>query len=251
MQLDWLTRRPIAHRGYHNAAQGVIENTLPAVEAAMAKGFGIEVDLQLAADGEAVVFHDERLERLTGGVGLVKDRTAAELAEVPFRGTQARIPTLAQLLATVNGRVPLVIEIKSHARRAIDEALTRRTVEVLAGYSGPFVCKSFDPEIVATLRQIAPELPRGIVSDDWRDKSHFPQFGTIERFALRHLLHAPRTRPHFVSYCIDNLPAPGPSLLKRLWGCPIISWTVRRPEQRERARIFADQIVFEGFDPDA
>src|SRR4051812_13219109 len=107
---DWLTARPVAHRGLHDAARGIIENMPGAVQAAVAGNFSIEVDIQLSADGEAMVHHDNALGRLTEGTDALLGKTAAELKAVPFKGTAERMMTLSDLCTLVAGRVPLVIE---------------------------------------------------------------------------------------------------------------------------------------------
>lgn len=250
MDFSWLTRRPIAHRGLHDAAHGVIENTLSAAAAAAAKGYNIEIDVLLSADAEIVVFHDDTLERLTTASGRVDARTMAELRAIPLEGTSDRIPTLDEVLAVVDGRVGLCIELKSEFPRRPDDRLVRRVAEVLAGYRGPVVTKSFDPDLVEAANRIMPRIAHGIVADDASDPEYYGQFTRMERFALRHLLHAPRSRPKFVSYCIGDLPAPGPWIARRFFGLPVITWTVRSAADRAKARASADQIVFEGFDPD-
>ncbi|MEJ1158782.1 glycerophosphodiester phosphodiesterase family protein [Prosthecomicrobium sp. N25] len=251
MDLAFLTRRPIAHRGYHDIGAGRVENTLSAFRAAIDRDFAIECDLQLTADGEAVVFHDFTLDRLTTGSGRVDALPLAAVQAVAFKAApDERIPTLRQMLDLVAGRVPLVIEIKSEFRRPADLRLVARAVEVLKGYAGPFACMSFDPEMVAALGRLAPGFVRGIVADDATDPDHYGDLGALERFALRHILHAPRTRPHFVSYAIRHLPAPGPTLLRKVFGRPLICWTVRTAEQRAKAARETDQITFEGFDAD-
>ncbi|MBA5777997.1 glycerophosphodiester phosphodiesterase [Stappia sp. F7233] len=249
--ISWLTARPIAHRGYHNAAEGRIENTPSAVAAAIERNFNIEVDVQELADGDALVFHDDDLDRLTFETGPVIARTFDELKDVPMRGTTDKLWRLDDLLALVDGKVGLCIEIKSHNRRDSQRAFVTRIAERLARYDGPVVVKSFDPDMLSVLREVAPDLPRGIVADSTRDPKDWGQFSRIERFMLRHLLHAPRTRPHFVSYSVRDLPAPGPAILNRWFGKPLITWTVRNQTDRQRAELFADQIVFEGFDPEA
>lgn len=250
MDLAWLVARPIAHRGFHAAKIGFLENTLGAAERAAERGFSIEVDLQLSADGEVVVFHDDTLDRLSGETGRVDRRTLAELRAIPLKGTVDRIPSLDELLRLVDGRVGLCLELKSGFPNRLDDRLVRRVAEHLAAYRGRVVTKSFDPDVVEAANRIMPEIAHGIVADDASDLEYYARFTRIERFALRHLLHAPRTRPKFVSYCVDDLPAPGPWLARRLFGLPVITWTVRNPEMRRHALAHADQIVFEGFDPD-
>lgn len=251
MDFSWLTRRPIAHRGLHDAANGVIENTLPAARAAVERGYSIECDVLLSADAEVVVFHDDTLERLTTAEGRVADRTFADLAALTMRDTDATIPNLGQLLATIDGRVGLVIELKSMFGPDVETRLVERVAAALRGYAGPVVTKSFDPRLVAEAHRLMPHLAHGIVAERARDPKWYGGMGAARRFALTHLLHAPWSRPDFVSYSIDDLPALGPSIARRLFGRPVITWTVRTVEQRAKAARWADQIVFEGFDPTA
>ena len=148
---DWLTARPVAHRGLHDAARGIIENMPGAINAAIEGNFAIEVDLQLTADGEAMVHHDDALGRLTEGSGALLGKTAAELRAVKFKDTSERMMSLGDLCALVDGRVPLVIEVKSHFDG--DRKLVARMAEVLACYSGPAAVMSFDPDQVLALRE--------------------------------------------------------------------------------------------------
>ncbi|TCT12728.1 glycerophosphoryl diester phosphodiesterase [Tepidamorphus gemmatus] len=244
--LSWLTDRPVAHRGLHDARAGIIENTLSAAQAAIAAGYAIEIDLQAAADGTPVVFHDDTLDRLTTATGPVAALGAAELAAIPLKATSDRIPTFRQLLDLVAGQTPLVVEVKSDWSGV--PALCERIVADLETYHGPVAIMSFDPKVVDVLRRIAPALPRGIVSESYRD---WQEGGTTpwSRFVMRHLLHVWRTKPHFIAYCVDDLPAVSALLLRWLFGLKLLTWTVRTPEQRARAERWADQIIFEGFRP--
>ncbi|GGF60397.1 glycerophosphoryl diester phosphodiesterase [Azorhizobium oxalatiphilum] len=240
-----LTARPVAHRGLHDAPAGVIENTASAVDAAVAGGFAIEVDVQRSRDGEAMVFHDFTLDRLTTAQGPLAERSAAELKAIPFKATTDAMMTLPELLARVAGRALLIIEIKSDFSG--DTRLAVRTAELVAAYDGPVALMSFDPEIVATVAERAPKVLRGIVAE-----RHFHDPGirlsAARRFALAHLLHWPRSRFQFVSYRVADLTAPAPRLA-RLLGMPVLTWTVRTADDRARAAAGADQITFEGFRP--
>jgi len=240
---EWLTTRPIAHRGLHDAARGIIENTASAVEAAIAGGYGIEVDLQVSADGEAMVHHDDTLDRLTEGSGPLAGMTAAQLARVRFRATKDRMMTLGELCEQVAGRATLVLELKSRFDR--DWRLVARVAEVLAFYAGPTVAMSFDPGIVTGLRRAAPHLLRGIVAERRFDHREWQTLTEWQRRGLAHLLHAPVTRPDFVAYRVDDLPAPA-TRLARLLGLPVLAWTVRTQTQRRLADTYADQMIFEG-----
>jgi glycerophosphoryl diester phosphodiesterase len=245
---SWLTARPIAHRGLHDRAAGVWENTLAAAEAAVAAGYAIECDVQDTADGEAVVFHDFTLDRLTRASGPVRARPAAELAALTVGGTGDRIPTLPAFLDRLAGRVPLVIEIKS--RFDGDPTLTQRTVALAAAYPGPVALKSFDPAIVAAVRRLAPTLPRGVVAQRSYDHPEWDGLTADEKHALANLLHFDETRPDFLSWRVADLPCAAPFLARWLGGLPVMAWTVRTEADRRRAAAHADQMVFEGFRPE-
>ena len=237
---------PVAHRGLHDAARGVIENTASAFEAAIAAGYAIETDIQAAEGGEPVVFHDDTLERLTLGAGPIAAQKPAALKAIAFRETADRILTLAEFLDLVGGRVPVFMEIKSHGHRQ-NRDLERRIGARLAAYRGPLAVMSFDPGSVRAMRSFAPDRPRGIVSMRYT-KEEWPDLSPLARFRLTHLLDFPATRPDFLAYHIDDLPRPQIAALRRL-GFPVLVWTVRTQEQRRRAAIYADAIIFEGMRP--
>jgi glycerophosphoryl diester phosphodiesterase len=244
---DWLTARPVAHRGLHDRASGIIENMPGAAQAAVEGNFSIECDIQLSADGEAMVHHDDALGRLTEGTGALIGMTAAELQAVKFRDTSERMMTLGDLCAMVQGQVPLVIEVKSHFDG--DRKLVARMAQVLSPYRGPAVGMSFDPDQVLALRELMPQLPRGIIAERRYDAADWPQATPAQRRGMLHLGHAFRTRPHFVAYCVDDLPAAAPWIARHIFGLPLLTWTVRTPEQRQRAARYANQMIFEGFRP--
>jgi glycerophosphoryl diester phosphodiesterase len=244
---DWLTARPIAHRGLHDRARGIIENMPAAAQAAVSGNFGIECDIQLTADGEAMVHHDDALGRLTEGTGALLGMTSGQLRAVKFKDTSERMMSLGDLCALVAGRVPLVIEVKSHFDG--DRKLVKRMAEVLLSYSGPAVGMSFDPDQVMALRELLPTRPRGIVAERDYTAQDWPEASPAQRHEMTHLRHFFRTRPDFVAYWIDELPSAAPWLARNLFGCPLLTWTVRTGEQRARAARHADQMIFEGFVP--
>jgi glycerophosphoryl diester phosphodiesterase len=155
--------------------------------------------------------------------------------------------SLGDLCTLVAGRVPLVIEVKSHFDG--DRKLVQRMADVLASYSGPVVGMSFDPDQVLALRQIAPNLPRGIVAQRNYDDDYWKKLKPEQRDGMLYLRHGFHTEPHFVAFWVNQLPAPAPWIARNIFGCPLLAWTVRTPEQRERAARYADQMIFEGFVP--
>lgn len=239
----FITARPIAHRGLHDTSHGIIENTSSAFAAAINKAYSIECDLQLTRDGEAVVFHDDHLDRLTEGHGLVKDHSAEQIKSRKIRNSPDRVQTLAELLAQVKGQVPLIIELKSHWDG--DERLAARALEVLKGYAGDHAIMSFDPDVIAAVRGISPGTIRGIVAETAFD-SYYDSLPLAKQLELRSFAHVSRTAPDFVSFYFEELPwAPIEAL--RASGLPVITWTIRSPQQAWQALRHSDQITFEGF----
>ena len=186
---DWLDGALVAHRGLHDIARGIVENMPAAAQAAVDGNFAIECDIQLSRDGEAMVHHDDALGRLTEGFGALLGKTAAELKAVQFKNTPERMMTLGDLCSLVAGRVPLVIEVKSHFdgdRRLVTRMATCWRL------SGPAVGMSFDPDQVVALRELSPDRPRGIVAErEYDDRLA----GSLTGATARHDAPAPRL-PH-------------------------------------------------------
>ncbi|HZP69150.1 MAG TPA: glycerophosphodiester phosphodiesterase family protein [Pseudolabrys sp.] len=245
--LDWLTVRPIAHRGLHDAKRGIVENTAAAFTAAIANGYGIETDLQISTDGEAMVHHDDSLGRLTEGRGYLADLTAEQLKAVPFKGTADRMLTLGELCDLTGGRTPLLLELKSHFND--DTRLVTRTADILSSYSGPVAVMSFDPGLIEFTRYARPVLARGIVAQRHYLQSEWKALSASQRRSMGWMLHVPRSRPQFIAYSVRDLPAAPPLLVSSLCRLPLLGWTVRSDDDRVRAARWTDQIIFEGWRP--
>lgn len=238
---------PIAHRAYHDVSQGRPENSRAAIRAAIASGYGIEIDLQLSRDGVPMVFHDETLERLTPRDGWLCDLTAAELADIPLTGGDEGIPTLAEVLALVAGRVPLLIELKDQTLRMAetDGRLEQATAAALAAYQGPVAVMSFNPHCIARMAALAPGLPRGLTTsaydpDDWHPLA--PEI--CDR--LRPIPDYDRTLSSFISHEHADLARPRVAELAAQ-GAAILCWTIKSPEQEAAARRIAQNITFEQY----
>jgi glycerophosphoryl diester phosphodiesterase len=240
--LDWLIARPVAHRGLHDQ-KNVIENTPSAFAAAIAGHYGIECDLQISADGEAMVYHDDALDRLTEGHGRLDATTAAELKRVAFKATGDRMLTLGELCDLVAGRTTLVIELKSQFGG--DRRLVSRAASVLSGYRGAAAVMSFDPAQIADLRAVAPQLPRGMVAE-----SH--GWGEVAAAPKRAIMFFPQmvsARPQFIAYALRDLPALLPAVTRSGLRLPLLAWPVRSADDQRKAARYADQMIFEGFRP--
>ncbi|MCC0041797.1 MAG: glycerophosphodiester phosphodiesterase [Rhodobiaceae bacterium] len=246
---DWIGVLPVAHRGLHDKAAGRLENTLSAIRAAAEAGFAIEIDVQPSRDRRAMVFHDLTLDRLTEATGRIDTFSAEDLGKLAVGGTTDTIPTLAEVLAEIDGRVPLYVEIKHDVPN--DGTLEAAVASDLEGYAGPVAIMSFDPYAVIAMRRIAPHVVRGIVSETYSDASEWPHLTAWQRFCMRHILHAAQSRPQFIAYKVHDIPALAPVLLNTVLGLPLLTWTVRTPEDRERARLVGAQMIFEGFMPEA
>ena len=245
--LAWLTARPIAHRGLHDTSAGVIESTAAAFSAAIAGGYGMETDLQISADGEVMVHHDDALGRLTEGSGRLCDMAAVEIKRVRFKTSADRILTLGELCDLVGGRATLVLELKSHFDG--DRRLVQRAADVLATYAGPVAVMSFDPAMIEVVRWIAPDLTRGIVAERHYAHHEWDRIPRSEKRRMAFLLHANRTRPQFIAYGVKDLPAAAPLIARAVFGLPLLTWTVRSDDDRRRAARWADQMIFEGIRP--
>ncbi|RYI03198.1 MAG: phosphodiesterase [Acetobacteraceae bacterium] len=239
--------RPIAHRALHDRAAGRIENSPSAIRAAVDAGYGIEIDLQLSSDGVPMVFHDETLDRVTAHVGPVNARSAAELGRIALTGSTDTIPTLAEVLKLVEGRVPLLVEIKdqSLSMGPTDGRLEAATAQVLDGYKGDVALMSFNPASVSHLARLAPQLPRGITTsaydpDDWAPLpadlcAHFraiPDYGA--------------TGCSFISHEATDLGRDRVTQLKT-HGAKVLCWTIRSAADEALARKIADNVTFEGY----
>lgn len=244
--------RPIAHRGLHDAASGIVENSAGAFAAAMARGYGIECDIRPARGGLPVVFHDLTLERLTDAEGLIAGLGAAQLQSLRYRIGGEPLLTYSDLLRQVDGRVPLLVEIKSEwdppdlpfladiARQSLD-------------YRGPLALMSFDPDVMAVMRELCPEVPRGIVSGGYKDEHGetwwHDRIDANRGDALANLLESGPAAPSFYAYHVKSLPTPVTRYVRRVQGMPVFTWTVRSPEDRAAAAQHADAAIFEGYLP--
>jgi len=237
--------RPVAHRGLHGP--GVPENSLAAARAAIAGGYGIELDVQPSADGVAMVFHDYTLDRMTAAQGPVAARSAAELAAIPLNGGTEGIPTLAAFLALVAGRVPVLIEVKSQDEFTGEHtgALEAAVARDLAGYAGPVAVMSFNPFSVAAMARLAPDVPRGLTTWSWGEDPDHPIPAALEDH-LRAIPDYGPTGSSFISHEAADLARPRVADLKAQ-GAAVLCWTIRSPEAEAEARRIADNVTFEGY----
>lgn len=240
-------RIPLAHRALHDVENGRPENSRAAIRAAMDAGYGIEIDLQLSRDGQAMVFHDYDLDRLTGEKGAIQQCNADALGRITLAGGDEGIPTLKEVLELVAGRVPLLIELKDqHGQMGVtDGRLERATARALAAYEGPAGLMSFNPNMVMLLAELAPDFPRGIVTEAYPAEDWLLLKSEVRR-RLRHIPDFGRVGATFISHDVNDLENPRVSELKSQ-GATILCWTVRSPKQEAQARKVAHNITFERY----
>jgi len=244
-------RIPLAHRALHDGGRGLPENSLAAVDAAVDAGYGIELDVQLSSDAEAMVFHDYTLDRMTGETGTFRARDAAELERVGLRddGTGGTVPRLSTVLDHVGGRVPILVEIKDQdgALGPIVGPLEEAVARAIRGYRGPIAVMSFNPHAVARMADLLPDVPRGLTTGDFHDIEwhHLPH---DRRRLLQAIDDASRYGVSFISHQASDLDRAAVAALRER-GLPILTWTIRSPEEEARARRLADNITFEGYRP--
>jgi glycerophosphoryl diester phosphodiesterase len=242
--------RPMAHRGLHVAAKGILENTAPAFQAAIAKGYGIECDLQSAADGTPFVFHDATLDRLVDATGPVAARSPANLATLHYKDQKTRILSFSEFLSLVAGRVPMLVEVKN-AGGPVRPGFLEKIAEQAIAYSGPIALMSFDASFVTALGRLAPKIPRGLITgveqlpSGWRE---LPA-GAERQAAVDALLGKAPSDVAFHAVSVNMLPEAAAWMSTRPVRLPLFSWTIRTPEQREVAARWADAPIFETYEP--
>jgi glycerophosphoryl diester phosphodiesterase len=229
--MEWITTRPIAHRGLHQG-RTVPENSLAAFGAAIAANHPIELDVQLLADGHLAVFHDRDLKRLTGKKGRIADQTLATLSTLALYDTDQTIPPLAEVLALVDGQVPLLIEIKNEKKVGPPE---QALIKALTGYRGEFAVQSFNPRSLQWFKHHAPDILRGQLASK-------PQ-----KFLRSHLLLTWASCPHFIAYNVKALPTLPTTLARHRFNRPLLAWTVRSQADCAKAHQHADNYIFDPF----
>ncbi|WP_062116629.1 glycerophosphodiester phosphodiesterase family protein [Aureimonas sp. AU40] len=236
MNTDWLKDRPIAHRGLHDGNQTVFENSMSAFQAAVDGGFAIECDVHLSSDKVPVVFHDSHLGRMTGRDALLREFSAAELSTLRLGSSSDTIPTLADLLRLVDGRVPLVVELKGESE-AEDQGFAEAVAAFASGYEGPLAFMSFDAWLLHQTDAFGGAYPIGLTAEGTRPDVLAEHRALFER------------RCDFTSYNVHHLPNAFVEWVRGERGAPVISWTIRTPAEAQKSALHADQITFEGFTP--
>lgn len=242
--------KPIAHRGLHDARAGVIENTAPAFEAAIAKGYGIECDLQPASDGTPMVFHDDKLDRLIAVArGPITGHTPAELRAMAYRGQETRMLSFADFLKLVGGRTPLLVEVKAE-RGLPPRAFIAKIANAARTYKGPIALMSFNMDVVGTLARAAPKVPRGLVLGRHQVLRSWLSWAgrAAEGTTLSRLLDGAVSKVSFFAVDVNLLKDAAAWRKQGGHDLALFSWTIRSKRQRATAARYADAPIFEGYE---
>ena len=235
-RINFLLHSPIAHKGLHS--HNAPENSLAAFKKAVAGKFPIELDVRLTKTGEVVVFHDKSLERMCGIQKEVAKCTFTEIRELYLRHTHERIPLLSEALAAINGKVPILIELKSDQPTG---KLESAVLEVLEKYKGKYALQSFNPLSLRWLKKHAPQTPRGQLASDFKNCK---EVSPIMRPALKNVWCLPLTKPDFISYDIRALPNKRIEKLRKQ-GIPVLGWTVTKVKESQEALKYCDNLICE------
>ena len=235
--MDWLVEKYVAHRGLHDEESP--ENSLSAFEKAIEKGYVIELDVQQIADGTVVVFHDTSLSRMTGQDGYLKNLITEDLSACYLEGTKETIPTFQQSLDLINGRTPIIIEVKNTLKVG---SLESATLEILKNYKGQFAIMSFNPYVLSWFKENAPEILRGQLSAFFKKD----KLSLVKKVVLKKMLLNKVAQPNFIAYEAEHLPN---RYVRKFNNLPLLAWTVRSQEEYMRVVKYCDNIIFENFEP--
>ena len=236
---SWLCTKYIAHRGLHD--ENIPENSIAAFKNAIEKGYAVEIDVRPLADGTVVVFHDEALGRMTGADGFISNYTYDDIKDLKLLKTSEHIPTLEETLKAIDGKTPILIEIKNMGKVGFEKNVWK----VLSNYKGEYAVQSFNPYSLEWFKINAPHVKRGQLSCFFKGND---SIGFAKKFALkRMLLNKKISEPNFIAYQVENLPN---RYVKKYSDLPLLAWCVRSEEMFMRASKVADNIIFENIIPE-
>jgi len=249
MGLDAFKSGPIAHRCLHDSAAGKPENSWEALDAALISGLAVEIDIQLSADGQAMVFHDAELERLTAETGLLSEHSADVLSDIPLKGGSKTIPTLVDFLNHIDGRIPVLVEIKDQSGDIsdIESGIEKAVCHAIQGHHDTVALMSFNPHIIAKCKDLVSDVPLGLVTDPFK-RADWPDVPAKRRAELATISEYKALGASFISHNVKDLASPAVQRIKDMGGT-VFCWTVRSDVQEQEARLIADSVTFEGYLP--
>ncbi|MBQ8425981.1 MAG: glycerophosphodiester phosphodiesterase [Clostridia bacterium] len=238
---SWIVKSPIAHRGLFNAE--IPENSLSAFKNSVEKGVAIELDVTALSDGTLVIFHDSKLARMTGKDGFISNCKYEDIKDLTLLKTNEKIPTLKEALETINGQVPVIIEIKNFGKVG---SIEKEVLKELQGYKGEYVVSSYNPYTLEWFKNNAPQIKRGQVASFFTNK----EITGIRRFNLKRMrLNKKISEPHFIIYSAEDMPN---KYTKKYFGkIPVLSYTIKSEEEENRLKEYSDNFVFDSYMPKA
>ncbi len=242
MTSQWITEKPIAHRGIHSGTK-VPENSLAAFQKSIDANIPIECDIQFIKDKTYVVFHDDTLERVTGVHGKISDLSQSHIKNLYLYKTKEQIPTLLELISFVNGRVPILIEIKGRTFSPNKGNVLKNTLE---HYSGEIALQSFNPMALTWCKVNIPHIPRGMITYDWYNSG----LKSYQKILLRYMLFFPLVSPSFISVKSNYLDSAIINLIRKKFNIPILGWTITSSQEALKYKELMNNFIFENFLPD-
>lgn len=236
---SWIVKSPIAHRGLFD--EKFPENSLSAIKKAIKNKVPVEIDVTALDDGTVVLFHDEKLARMTGKDGFITHHTYAEISKFTLAGTKEKIPTLAEALELIDGKVPVIIEVKNYGKvGGVEKAVWKE----LQGYLGEYAICSFNPYTLEWFKKNAPKVKRGQMASFFQDK----EITGVKRFALkRMILNKKISQPNFIIYCAEDMPN---KYVKKYYGViPVLTCAIKSVQEEQRLNDFADNFIFDSYIP--
>jgi len=234
---SWLCTKYIAHRGLHDETNP--ENSIASFKKAIEKNYAIELDVRPLADGTVVVFHDETLGRMTGADGFISNYTYDDIKDLTLLKTKEHIPTLEQALTAIDGKTPVLIEIKNMDKVGFEKNVWK----VLSKYKGEYAVQSFNPYTLEWFKVNAPHVKRGQLASFFKNSD----ITFAKKFALkRMLLNKKVSEPNFIAYQVENLPN---RYVKKYSDLPLLAWCVRSEDAYNKVKKHCDNIIFENFEP--
>jgi len=237
--MEWITNRPISHRGLHNIYNGVVENSISAFKESIKHNLPIELDIHLTKDNQIIVFHDYDLKRLTIETEYIKEVDKDYLSNIKLLDTNDTIPTLIEVLELVNGQVPILIEIKP---QEVVGPLENALNELLKSYTGEVAIQSFDPYSVLWFKKNNPKILRGQLSCSYTIDIDLSPF---KKFLYKNLLLNFMTKPDFIGYDVEHLDNIMVKFNRRIMKIPILAWTIKNKDDFDKAKMGADNIIYE------
>jgi glycerophosphoryl diester phosphodiesterase len=240
--LTWIKEKLIAHRGLHSKDKTIPENSIAAISLAMEKGYGIELDINVLKDGTVVVFHDNNLKRLVGKDAYLKDLSVEDLRGLRILNTEEKIPTLSEVLQLVNGKVPLLIELKPLGDNKL---LCEKFIDTISGYKGKYAIHSFNPYIIYWFKKNHPSIIRGQITEFFRDDLKMKK---ITKYLMKTMFFNMFTKPDFINYGIQDLPNKYCDRVYKKGMC-VISYASKNQKEFDTVKQHYDNSVFEFFIP--